>query len=173
MNLCCCRRQLLIDPYRISRIVVTDCGSESCDDEIVRARHEGIHRTIGSLVPAYITISDEQYPKIASTGEERHVKAAGDSGGASRSSSYVVSRAQAAYSQAQTYANSSVSSKSSDEVEREAEKAQDSCKCFKKNSRIYLLRKHVEICGGCISRLVGSDFSAASGLASESKKSQR
>jgi len=65
-----------------------------------------------SLAAAHITISDEayrlysQYPKITSTGGERNVQATGDSGDASRASSYAVSRAQEAYSRAQAHANS-------------------------------------------------------------------
>jgi len=74
-----------------------------------------------SLAAAHITISDEayrlysQYPKITSTGDERNVKATGDSGDVSRSNSYAVSRAQEAYSRAQAYANSFESTRSANE----------------------------------------------------------
>ncbi len=75
-----------------------------------------------SLAPAHITISDEayrlysQYPKITNTEDERSIKATDNSGDVSRSSSYVVSRAQAAYSQAQAHANSFASTKSEEEA---------------------------------------------------------
>ncbi|WP_304459429.1 hypothetical protein [Alicyclobacillus sendaiensis] len=94
-----------------------------------------------SLAAAHITISDEayrlysQYPKIASTGDERNVNATGDSGDVSRSSSYVVSRAQAAYSQAQAHANSFESTRSADEAAHEQSKAEASRESFESDKK--------------------------------------
>ncbi|MDI9261039.1 hypothetical protein [Alicyclobacillus sendaiensis] len=85
-----------------------------------------------SLAAAHITISDEayrlysQYPKITSTGDERNVKATGDSGDVSRANSYAVSRAQEAYSRAQAHANSFESTRSAEEATHEQETVQDS-----------------------------------------------
>ncbi|SIT15041.1 hypothetical protein SAMN05421799_1235 [Alicyclobacillus vulcanalis] len=62
-----------------------------------------------SLAPVHITISDEayrlysQYFNCGSADDERSVKSTRDA--VERSTSYVVSRAQAAYSQAQAHAN--------------------------------------------------------------------
>ncbi|SIS87895.1 hypothetical protein [Alicyclobacillus vulcanalis] len=87
---------------------ITDGRSEPREDSAAERAVKWETEPMVSLSPVHITISDEayrlysQFSESESTGEERSAKSTHDD--VERSTSHVVSRAQAAYSQAQAHA---------------------------------------------------------------------